>query len=66
MRAVSPGGAEVQDMATDHGRLYVVMAEKFLDRANIGPQCVPSPVLGLKGLAAWCHVQVSDAARSRP
>ena len=34
MRAVSPGRAAVQDMDTDHGRLYVAMAEKFLDRAD--------------------------------
>ncbi len=35
MRAVSPGRAAVQDMDTDHARLYVAMAEKFLDRADI-------------------------------
>ncbi len=35
MRAVLPGRAAVQDMDTDHGRLYVAMAEKFLDRADI-------------------------------
>ena len=35
MRAVSPGGAEVQDVDTDHGRYYVAMAEEFLDRAEI-------------------------------
>ncbi len=35
MRAVSPGGAEVQDVNTDHGRHYVAMAGKFLDRADI-------------------------------
>ncbi len=35
MRAVSPGRAAVQDMDTDHGRLYVAMAEKFLDRTDI-------------------------------
>ena len=35
MRVVSPGGAEVQDVDTDHGRHYVAMAEKFLDRADI-------------------------------
>ena len=35
MRAVSPARAAVQDMNTDHGRLYVAMAEKFLDRADI-------------------------------
>ncbi len=35
MRAVSPGRAAVQDIDTDHGRLYVAMAEKFLDRADI-------------------------------
>ena len=35
MWAVSPGRAAVQDMDTDHGRLYVAMAEKFLDRADI-------------------------------
>ena len=34
MGAVSPGGAAVRDMATDHGRLYVAMVEKFLDRAD--------------------------------
>ena len=35
MRAVSPGRAAVQDMDTDHGRLYVAMAQKLLDRADI-------------------------------
>ena len=30
-----PGGIAVQDMDTDHGRLYVAMAEKCLDRAVI-------------------------------
>ncbi len=35
MRAVSPGRAAVQDMDTDHVRLYVAIAEKFLDRADI-------------------------------
>ncbi len=35
MRAVSAGRAAVQDIDTDHGRLYVAMAEKFLDRADI-------------------------------
>ncbi len=34
MRAVSPGRTTVQDMDTDYGRLYVTMAEKFLDRAD--------------------------------
>ncbi len=35
MRAVSPGRTTIQDMDTDHGRLHVAMAEKFLDRAEI-------------------------------
>ena len=35
MRAVSPGRAAIQDITTDHGRLYVAMAEKVLDRADI-------------------------------
>ncbi len=35
MRAVSPGRAAIQDMDADHGRLYVAMAEKFLDRTDI-------------------------------
>ena len=35
MRAVSPGRAAVQDVDSDHGRLYVAMAEKFLDREEI-------------------------------
>ncbi len=35
MRAMSPERAAVQDMATDHGRLCVATAEKFLDRADI-------------------------------
>ena len=33
MRA--PGRAEAQDTDTDHGRLYLAMAEKFLDRVDI-------------------------------
>ena len=32
---MSPGRVAVQDMAADHGRLYVAMAVKFLDRADI-------------------------------
>ena len=36
MRAMPPGPAAVQDMDTAHGRLYVAMAEKCLDRADIG------------------------------
>ena len=35
MWAVLPGRAAVQDMDTDHGRLYVAMAAKFLNRADI-------------------------------
>ena len=34
MRAVPPGGAAVQGMAADHGRLYVAMAGEFLDRVD--------------------------------
>ncbi len=35
MRAVLLGPAAVQDIATDHGRLCIAMAENFLDRAEI-------------------------------
>ncbi len=35
MRAVSHGRAAVQDMDTDHGRLYVATAEKLLGHADI-------------------------------
>ena len=35
MRAVSPGRAAILDTDTGHGRLYVAMAEKFLDHADI-------------------------------
>ncbi len=35
MRAVSPAPTAVQDMDTDHGRLYVAMAKNFQDRADI-------------------------------
>ena len=44
MRAVSPGRAAVQDMDTDHGRLYVAMAEGLLDRADtVAPSSVRIP-----------------------
>ena len=31
----TPGRTTVEDMGVDHGRLYVAMAQKLLDRADI-------------------------------
>ena len=48
----------VEDMYTDHGRLYVAMAEKLRDRADIHQPVVDST--SINGLDKYCLCAVSE------
>ena len=50
MRIVSLGRAEVQDIATDHDRLYIVISGKFFDHNDTATPprgCVTDKIISL-------------------